>query len=692
MAPILRINDPSRESVVFSVRAVAASLIVGMLALVLVARLAYLQIVEHNHFTTLSEDNRVKVVPIAPTRGLIFDRYGEILAQNLPNFSLEVVPEAVDDIDALIEDLRGLIDISEEGEEAFRAGIASKRRFESVPLRLRLDEHEVASFAVNRHRFPGADVHARLTRNYPLGELGVHVVGYVGRINKQELSRVDRVDYRGTLHIGKTGIEASYEDWLHGRVGYQHVETNAQGRILRVLERHDPIPGRNLFLTIDAELQRTAEAALGEERGAIVALEPATGSVLAMASTPVFDPNLFAGGIDSKTYRMLRGSPDRPLFNRALNGQYPPGSTIKPFLGLAGLEHGVGHVREQTWCPGWFVLPGRKRRFRDWKKWGHGRVGLHDAIVQSCDVYFYELSLALGIDRMHEYMTRFGFGERTGIRLRNESRGLMPSREWKRAARDQPWYPGETVITGIGQGFVLATPLQLASATAGLAMHGVRQRPRLVDRAIDPMTGEVHSVAPETMSEILTAEGSNWIRIVEAMTGVVHGERGTARKIGKELDYRIAGKTGTAQVFSVGQNEKYDADKLDKRLHDHGLFIAFAPVEQPQIAVAVIVENGGSGSGAAAPLARAVIEAYLKDHPAPAAPEEPRLRASVGGRAGPRFPPARDGMAQIRWQRQDERESVRAVVRDETAGTLGLSTLAGFDAAEAARRAPAAGG
>ena len=695
MLPILRINDPSRESVVFSVRAAGASLIVGVLALVLVARLAHLQIVEHNHFTTLSEDNRVKVVPIAPTRGLIFDRYGEILAQNLPNFSLEVVPEAVDDIDALIEDLREFIDISEESEEAFRGGIASKRRFESVPLRLRLDEHEVALFAVNRHRFPGVDVHARLTRNYPLAALGAHVVGYVARINKEELTRVDRVDYRGTMHIGKTGVEASYEDWLHGKVGYQHVETNAQGRILRVLERHDPIPGRNLFLTIDAQLQRTAEVALGEERGAIVAIEPATGSVLAMVSTPVFDPNLFAEGIDSKTYRMLRGSPDRPLFNRALNGQYPPGSTIKPFLGLAGLEQGVRHVRDQIWCPGWFVLPGRKRRFRDWKKWGHGRVGLHDAIVQSCDVYFYELSLALGIDRMHESMTRFGFGERTGIRLRNESRGLMPSREWKRAARDQSWYPGETIITGIGQGFVLATPLQLASATAGLAMRGVRQRPRLVDRALDPVTGEVHTVAPETILEVEVTEGSHWTRIVEAMTGVVHGERGTARKIGEGIDYHIAGKTGTAQVFSVRQNEKYDAAKLDKRLHDHGLFIAFAPVEQPQIAVAVIVENGGSGSGAAAPLARAVIEAYLKDHPAPvapAAPEEPGLRASAGGHVDPHVSAARDGMAQIRRQRQDERESVRAVVGEEAAGHLGSSTLAGFDAADAARRASAAGG
>ena len=364
------------------------------------------------------------------------------------------------------------------------------------------------------------------------------------------------------------------------------------------------MPGKNLFLTVDAELQRVAEAALAEERGAIIAMEPATGSVLAMASTPGFDPNLFAEGIDAKTYRALRGSPDRPLFNRALNGQYPPGSTIKPFLGLAGLEQGVGYTRGETWCPGYFTLPGRKRRFRDWKKWGHGRVRLHDAIEQSCDVFFYELSLALGIDRMHEYMTRFGFGERTGIRLNGESRGLMPSREWKRAARDQAWYPGETVITGIGQGFVLTTPLQLASATAGLAMRGIVRRPRLVDRAVEPATGEVKTVEPETMFEVKLTEGANWQRVIDAMVGVVHGEKGTARRIGKDLDYQIAGKTGTAQVFSVGQNEKYDADKLDKRLHDHGLFIAFAPVEQPRVAVATIVENGGSGSGAAAPLAR----------------------------------------------------------------------------------------
>ena len=636
MAPLLTTSDSSRESFLISMRAVGAAVIVGLLTLLLVGRLVHLQIFKHRHFTTLSENNRVKIVPIAPTRGLIFDRRGEVLAQNLPAYSLEVVPEAVEDLDALIAELRGIIEVTGEDEEAFFAALARKRRFERVPLRLRLEDREVARFSVNRHRFPGADVGARLIRSYPLGELGVHLVGYVGRINKRELDRIDRADYRGTSHIGKTGVEASYEDWLHGTVGYQRVETNAQGRILRVLERHDPVPGRNLYLSMDAGLQRTAEAALGDENGAIVALEPMTGEVLAMASSPGVDPNLFASGIDVETYRALQRSPDRPLFNRAVNGQYPPGSTIKPFVGLAGLERGIGHARGKTWCPGWFTLPGRKHRYRDWKKHGHGRIGLHDAIVQSCDVYFYELALATGIDRMHEYLSSFGFGERTGIRLGGESRGLAPSRTWKRNARGQPWFPGETLITGIGQGYMLATPLQLATATAAIAMRGVRLRPRLVDRAVDPASGDVEEFEPETIASVRLVEASNWERIIEAMTGVVHGPRGTARRINDGISYRMAGKTGTAQVFTVRQNEEYDARKLDKKLHDHGLFIAFAPVEQPRIAVAVVVENGGSGSGAAAPLARTVIDAYLGDDTLPpTVPGQPVRRAAANDGAGP---------------------------------------------------------
>ena len=635
MALALTLNDPAHGPRLFSARAVGASVIVGMLVLVIIGRLVHLQVFEHQHFTTLSENNRVKIVPVAPTRGLIFDRHGEILAQNLPTYSLGVVPEAVEDIGALIEELRGIIEISGAEEEAFRVAVARRRRFENILLRTQLEDREVAMFSVNQHRFPGVDVHARLVRNYPFGALGVHVIGYIGRISERELDRIDRVDYRGTSHIGKTGVEESYEDWLHGKPGYQRVETNARGRILRVLERHDPIPGKNLYLTMDAGLQRIAEAALGGENGAIVAVDPATGAVLAMASQPGFDPNLFTDGIDAGTYRALQRSSGRPLFHRAASGQYPPGSTIKPFLGLAGLEQGIGLARETSWCPGWFKLPGRKHKYRDWKKYGHGRIGLHDAIVQSCDVYFYELALALGIDRMHAYLSSFGFGERTGIRLKSESSGLMPSRTWKRDARGQPWFPGETLITGIGQGFMLVTPLQLASATASFAMRGIRLRPRLVDRAIDPASGGIEVVEPETITKIRPLEAPNWQRIVEAMTGVVHGPRGTARRIGAGLDYRIAGKTGTAQVFTVKQDEKYDADKLDKKLHDHGLFIAFAPVERPRIAVAVVVENGGSGSGAAAPLARTVIEAYLGDAPAPSVPDGHMLRAAGGAVPAP---------------------------------------------------------
>ena len=363
---------------------------------------------------------------------------------------------------------------------------------------------------------------ARLTRSYPQGPLGSHLVGYVGRINEAELQRIDAVNYRGTDHIGKTGVEQAFEDDLHGVVGFQHVETNARGRTLRVLERVDPRPGRNLYLTIDASLQRVAEQALAGENGAIVAIDPASGAVLAFASIPTFDPNAFVDGIDSKAYRALLESPDRPLFNRALNGRYPPGSTIKPFIGLAGLEEGTEHAHQESWCPGFFRLPGKTHRYRDWKKGGHGRVGIRRAIVESCDVFFYELALELGIDRMHRFMTRFGFGRKTGIDLRGESSGLMPSREWKRGARGQPWYPGETLITGIGQGFMLATPLQLASATATLSMRGVRLRPQAVLRRESPETGEVDELEPDTLDAISPQDARSWDEIIQGMVDVVH--------------------------------------------------------------------------------------------------------------------------------------------------------------------------
>ena len=396
-------------------------------------------------------------------------------------------------------------------------------------------------------------------------------------------------------------------------MGYQHVETNALGRTLRVLERRDPIPGANLYLTIDADLQAVAEQALEDNNGAVVAIEPSSGALLAFASMPTFDPNLFVDGIDHETYQSLLASPDRPLFNRTLNGQYPPGSTVKPFMALAGLEYEVEDIREKSWCGGYYQLPGKLHRYRDWKRGGHGEVGLHRAVVESCDVFFYRLALALGIDRMHEYMSRFGFGRKTGVDLSGESAGLMPSAQWKQRTRSLPWYPGETLITGIGQGFTLTTPLQLAAATATLATRGMAMEPRVALRREDPLTGHAHDFVAQPADPITPVRPGHWQEVIDAMVDVVHGRKGTARRIGVGATYRMAGKTGTAQVFNVGQDEEYDEDKIAKELRDHGLFVGYAPVEEPRIAVAVVVENGGSGSSSAAPIARRVLDHYLRD-------------------------------------------------------------------------------
>lgn len=612
MKPLHTIKDIAAEAGIVRGRVIAACVTVLLLAGVLVARMAQLQVVEYEHFSTLSEDNRVKIVPLAPTRGLIYDRNGVELAQNTPTFSLEIIPENVDDMTELLAELGKLVEISDEDSERFRSMLKKKRPFQSVPLRYRLSEEEVARISVNRHRFPGADVQARLTRSYPLGASAVHLLGYVGSMNEEDLQSVDAAEYRGTTHIGKTGVEQAYESLLHGRPGFQHVETNAQGRILRVLERSDPTPGSNVYLTVDASLQAVAERALGGENGAVVAVDPATGGLLAFASMPVYDPNLFVDGIDSKTYRKLLASPERPLFNRALNGQYPPGSTVKPFVGLAGLELEQVSKDHELFCPGWFRLPGRERRYRDWKKWGHGKVNVTRSIVESCDVYYYTLAHEMGIEQLHDYLTLFGFGQRTGIDLHGESAGLMPSEEWKRRSKGQAWFPGETLITGIGQGFTLATPLQLAMATATLSTRGVRLRPQIVLRREDAVSQSSVDLVPETLDTIAPHLEANWQTIINAMADVVHGPRGTARRIGVGATYRIAGKTGTAQVFGIAQDEEYDAEKLDKKLLDHALFIAFAPVDNPRIAVAVLVENGGSGSRAAAPIARKVMDHYFQ--------------------------------------------------------------------------------
>ena len=575
----------------------------------LLTRLVVLQVINHQHFTTLSQDNRVKVLPLPPTRGLIHDRNGLILAQNLPTFSLEVIPEKVKDLDQTLQELGTIVTITDSDHKRFEQLRRQRRRFDSIPIRVRLDNEEVARLSANRHRFPGVEIEAKLLRHYPLEDKTAHVVGYVGRINEKELQSIDASSYSGTSHIGKTGVEKSYEKILHGKVGLQQVEVNALGRIIRVLHSEPPEPGQNLHLSLDAGLQSAAISAFGEENGAAVAIDPRNGTILALVSNPGFDPNLFVEGISAKDYDILQQSENKPLFNRAIRGQYPPGSTVKPFIGLAGLETNTMTANQKNYCPGFFQLPGHSHKYRDWKKGGHGGVNLEQAITQSCDVYFYALAHQMGIDKLHEFMGRFGFGRLTGVDIAGERGGLLPSREWKKRTRKQSWYPGETLIVGIGQGYFLTTPLQLAHATATLAARGVEHPPRVVQN----ISSDYAPVALSNTGEpkiLQQSHPNNWSKVIESMTQVIEGQRGTARSL-KNENYRIAGKTGTAQVFTVKQDEEYDEEKVAKKMRDHALFVAFAPVEDPRIAVAVIVENGGHGGSVAAPIAKRIMDFHL---------------------------------------------------------------------------------
>ena len=606
MPPQITIKDYIQESQLTLNRTVLALAIIGLLFAALVGRLTWLQVVSHAHYRDLAQENRVKIEPLVPTRGLIFDRQGRRLAINLPAFSLELTPELVEDMEATLAGLGELVEITEADLERFRSLLSRQPKFERIPLRFRLDDAELARLAVNRHRFPGVDVEARLDRHYPYGSALAHALGYVGRINVEELRILDPVAYRGSTHIGKLGVEKAYEAELHGEVGLQEVEVNAQGRELRVLRRDPPAPGQDLRLALDIDVQLAAIEALAGRRGAVVAIDVRDGGVLAMTSEPAHDPNLFVHGISREDYAELTSSSARPLFNRALVGRYPPGSTIKPFLGLAGLATGTVEPGDRKYCPGFYQLEGRDHKYRDWKRQGHGPVDLHDAIVQSCDVYYYDLANDLGIDRIHDYLAGFGFGQATGIDVGGESAGLLPSRAWKRAERNLPWYPGETLITGIGQGFMQATPLQLAVATAQLARGGLAVTPRMV---LEPAPH-----APERPRASVAIPAEDLAAVAGAMVDVVHGARGTARRIAGTA-YRIAGKTGTAQVFGIAQEEEYEEEEVAAHLRDHGLFIGYAPADDPRIAVAVVVENGGSGSRSAAPVARAVMDSYLLDDP-----------------------------------------------------------------------------
>jgi len=605
----MQIKDNIRESQAFLTRTIVAGMLVLATVLLLVSRMVQLQVVDHEHFTTLSRENRVKLVPLPPTRGLIYDRNGVLLAQNRPAYSLEITPEQVKDLQGTLSELAKVIEIGQEDLERFWQLKKRKRRFDSVPIRIDLSQDETAQFAVHRHRFPGVDIKAQLLRHYPHDVKTNHVLGYVGRVSQADLKQIDASNYAGTSHIGKNGVEKTYESALHGVVGLEQVEVNAAGRRVRTLEQSAPEPGVDVHLHLDIGLQEVAMQAFGDNNGAAVAINPQNGGVLAFVSQPGYDPNQFVEGISTKNYRALQQDEDRPLYNRALRGQYPPGSTVKPFMGLAGLERGAITYDSSIYCPGFYQLPGNVHRYRDWKKGGHGSMDLESAIVQSCDVYFYRLAHDLGIDQLHDYLSQFGFSDRTGIDLTGESTGLLPSRDWKRRARRQPWYPGETLIMGIGQGYYLTTPLQLAAATAAIANNGTFYTPHVVDYLRDRDSGEINPIPPHPKLIRVGAQ-QNWEDVRNAMRDVVESARGTAKRIRSDR-YQIAGKTGTAQVFTVAQDAEYEEEGLDKKLRDHALFVAYAPVEDPQIAVAVVVENGGHGGAVAAPIARQIMDAYL---------------------------------------------------------------------------------
>lgn len=614
MAPTVRIKDYRSEQQLFSTRAIQAVIVAAVLLAILVGRLVFLQIIQHDAFVTRSIENRVKLVAIPPTRGMIFDRNGILLAGNRPAYSLQVTPEHITDIEDTLHKISRLIPISEVERDRFYKIKPQRPSFEGIPLRLRMSDEEVARIAVNQYQLPGVDIVARLTRYYPQEQHAPHVVGYVGRISEKELREVDAASYRGTSHIGKSGIEKHYEDVLQGTVGMQQVEINARGRILRKLQSIASKPGKNLYLTLDSRLQHIAEDAMGENSGAVVAIEPQSGEVLVFASRPGYDPNLFVNGIDHKSYRTYIEDESRPLYNRALYGRYPPGSTVKPFVALAGLETDVIEHDHETHCPGFYQLPNSTHKYRCWKKNGHGTVDLNKSLVESCDVFYYELARALKVDRLRDYMVLFGFGEKTGIDLLDtqyEPSGLFPSTGWKRRTHQKPWYPGETLIAGIGQGFTLSTPLQLASATATLANRGVRVTPRLTREIETARTDERRKIPVERGSNVPITTKDHWDQVIKAMQDVVHSPHGTARHLGNNIAYTIAGKTGTAQVIGIKQEAEYDEREIAKRLQDHALFIAFAPVENPQIAVAVVVENGGSGGTNAAPVAGKIIKAWL---------------------------------------------------------------------------------
>jgi penicillin-binding protein 2 len=603
-------RDTRREWSINRARLIASLIGISFLMLVLVYRYYSLQIIQHDAFLTQSDRNRIRVEVIPPTRGQIVDRKGRLLATNQPTYVVGVIAERATDLPLLMQDLQQRLMLSEDELEAFRERVAQRQPFETIPLKVGLDDRALATVAVDLHQLPGVVVEAHLTRFYPFADLLSHVLGYVGRISPEDLEALESERYRGTLHTGKVGLEKRYERLLHGQPGFQHVETNAHGRLLRVLEKQPPQAGKDLRLYLDLDLQRIATEALGTQRGAVVALDPLNGGVLAMVSNPSFDANLFVEGISHSAYSVLRDSLDTPLLNRAVQGQYPPGSTVKPLLALGGLSRDFITTETTVRDPGWYRIPGDDRRYRDWtlrvRGGGHAeQVDMRMAIAESCDTYYYDLAFRMGIDTMEEVLAPFGLGRPTGVDTTGEQRGILPSTQWKREAMGEAWFPGETLSAGIGQGYMLATPLQLAQATMVLANRGSSFVPAIVHRVGELTVGGVPR-------EPVKMETEDWQAVIAGMVDVVHSQRGTAASISRGITYQMASKTGTSQVIGIAQDAIYEEDKVSERNRNHGLFIAFAPEDKPRIVVAVLAENGG-GSSAATPIARRVIDAWLNE-------------------------------------------------------------------------------
>ena len=613
MKPFVELRNHPLELFKFHKRLAISAGLVLLLFLILFARFFYLQVTQGEHYHTLAEANRISIAPQVPNRGLILDRNGKILAQNYSTYTLEITPNKISDLEAVLDELSTIIEITPNDHEQFRKLLRENKRFKSLPIRSRLTDEEVARFAANRYRFPGIEIQARILRYYPYGELAAHVVGYISRISDKDLEQLEESgnldNYRGSHFIGRIGIEQSYENELHGITGFDEVETDAAGRSIQVLSRTPPVSGNNLVLTLDIDLQRVADEAFGDRRGALVAIDPNNGEVLAFVSKPGFDANLFVGGIDHKNWNVLNNSIDRPLNNRALRGVYPPGSTFKPFMALAALELGLRSPGYAISDIGYFSLPGTKRRYRDWKVGGHGRVDLHKSLVVSCDTYYYSLAHDMGIDRIHNYIKLFGLGKKTGIDIFGEVEGLLPSQEWKMRRHNQRWYAGDTISVGIGQGYVLTTPLQLAFSTGIIANHGTAYRPHFVKQITNSQTGITREL-PKHELYTINHQPKNMALVRKAMVDVTQ-PGGTAASAAAGAKYTFAGKTGTSQVIGIKQNERYREELVAERHRDHAMFVAYAPAENPTITLAILVENGGSGGSTAAPIARRVLDYFL---------------------------------------------------------------------------------